>query len=75
MARQVQEHGAEPQKVVSAQHPQDSSNSTDDDMDEADKHLASMGYAPVSLLVPRCAYRCVHRPRRVTRTAYTDIMS
>ncbi|KAB5535165.1 amino acid permease [Coniochaeta sp. 2T2.1] len=47
MARQVQEDGHEPEKVVSSQNPQDSSNSTDDEIDDADKALAAMGYAPV----------------------------
>jgi len=43
MARQVQEE-TDPKRVVAASDPQDSSSE-----DEADKALAAMGYAPVSV--------------------------
>lgn len=47
MARQVQEENDE-KRAVPATDPQDSSS--DDEITAADKALAAMGYAPVSVL-------------------------
>jgi hypothetical protein len=58
MARQVQEE-SDPKRAVPATNPQDSSS--DDEVNAADKALAAMGYAPVSVPV----YKMVTRLQRV----------